>query len=638
LNPKTKTHFMAKNLVAFGFLVLVKSLFSNTPTGIVNIVLESGTPQSPSFSILSPGIDGEPLFRGNTLSIQENNVTFEKIPDISNPAVLKGPFTPGVLGSRKARASAVLDENGSIDSITLVDAGANYLGTPTIDISPPMDGNGTASEIFPAYAETETDSSTQQVSSIHIVNRGLGYQNLPQVSIDGGPYFIRIMDNESNYSGLFFRILSNSEDALELDNSSGFDLTTICPSGTEVEVFNGWTLGSLLGYGSTQLYSDQNESLADWVYVVKEFSQQEGNSSDYIPYFHDGDHWKEVYPPQNISSHLIIEPDQSLIVARRTEGALNLAISGYASTQSSYWELPETGKKKLVCNPHSSSIQLSDLVPSQSITEDNSSISGHLFLAHKDQDKADNLQVLKSSIWSTYWHDGTNLNISTPARISARSGSGIGGALTVNDFSMTSGQIESISNPSNGNVLVISSNHGLSNGFMVSISSVVGRLTNEEKIQVNASGDPVNQGEGLVVESSVNGTWEVINASSNSFELKDCQSNSDYIHNGEANWSTGTPGEGYDTNVRLSIIGGGGQGAKAVGIVEDGKIVRISLLEGGFFYHLIPEVLVHPGGWRMLENGNRPLNDLTVPAGSGVLILRKHPFGTRAKVPISSLY
>ena len=76
------------------------------------------------------------------------------------------------------------------------------------------------------------------------------------------------------------------------------------------------------------------------------------------------------------------------------------------------------------------------------------------WLANQEQDLADNIQILTPSGWNTYWHDGSNLQIRENAKISARPGTGLGGALTQADFSMKSGQITSISNPPSGNVVV----------------------------------------------------------------------------------------------------------------------------------------------------------------------------------------
>jgi hypothetical protein len=149
----------------------------------------------------------------------------------------------------------------------------------------------------------------------------------------------------------------------------------------------------------------------------------------------------------------------------------------------------------------------------------------------------------------------------------------------------------------------------------------------------------VEEGEGLVIESPVNGKWEVTNASTYTFELKDCVNYSDFLtENNQAIWSTGTPGAGYENNVTLSIIGGGGFGARAVGIVDDnGRIGSISLTHGGLFYTQPPTVVVHPGGWRKLGRGNAPINNLTISAGSGALLVRKHPHGVRSLIPLRTI-
>ena len=615
----------------------VHFLFSSAPSGLVKIPVSAGTPESPSYSIVSPGIKRSLLYQGFTLSSSDNNITFEQIPDQANPAILKGPFTTGVLGSRSARAEAALDVNGSVDFIRLLDAGEGYQGNPLVSINPPADGNGSSEEFSTAYALSETNSSTLRVESVSVVTPGSGYVQAPVVNIDGGPYFVRVIEEDSNFSGIFFEIISNSDHSLELNNSANYDLSSVFPDGTEIEIFRGWTIGSLLGFEETELVSDQNASLADWVFIIKQSSDQEGNSSDYIPYFHNGSNWTQVDSPAEDSSNLVIYPDEAVILSARNDQNYSLSVMGTASVVPSYWELPELGKRRLLCNPHSSSIKLSDLIPCHAITEDNSSNHAHLFLAHPDQDKADNIQIINSAVWSTFWHDGTNLDVSRPARISVRPGSGIGGALTTQDFSMASGSIESISNPSNGNAVITSSGHGLLNGFHVTISSAIGRLTNENKDQINQASEVVSDGQGLIVESSVNGIWEIINSTTDTFELKDCYANSDFLDNNQATWSTGDRGEGYDSNVSLTILGGGGTGAKAFGIVQNGQIASISLQQGGYFYHQVPEIMVHPGGWRMIGKGKSPLNDLTVPAGSGVLIIRKHPSGVASRIPLSAL-
>lgn len=617
--------------------------------GVLSVSLAGGSEEAPSFTLFSPGVKASSIFRGPVKSVMENNVTFYKSSDLANPANLLGPLPAGVLSSNQARATAVLDENGSVSSINLIFAGSGYLDKPRVFISPPTSENANASAFRSAIVEAVCDTGYNQITEISVIEKGRGYAQPPTVTIDGGPHYLKVIDPDCNFTGLHFPIIANSDHVLELNNSADITSTDGVPSITEiftpellVEVVKGWTLGSLFGYTSQELilHADSNASKADWVYLLKEPAHQQRNLSDYVPHFHNGTDWKLVDSPSETTSHHFIAPDQSVIIARRADTNTSLSFNGTAPQVSTSWTLPEFNRTKLVSNPFPTQLNLSDLIGNDMITEDNSSSeeNSSLWLANPHQEKADNVQILKSSGWSTYWHDGSNLSISEAAKISARAGSGLGGALTQSDFSMSSGNITTISNPSTGNAIVTTSEaHGLRNGFLVRISSVLGRLTNDSKEQINADGNVVDQGEGLVVESTVNGKWEITNVSTNTFALKDSRNNSDFLANGDAQWSTGSMGQGYDNNVSLSILGGGGFGARAVGLVDaNGKISSISIIHGGLFYTYPPTVVVHPGGWRSLGRGNAPINNLTIPPGSGALLIRNHPHGVRSLIPLRS--
>ena len=83
----------------------------------------------------------------------------------------------------------------------------------------------------------------------------------------------------------------------------------------------------------------------------------------------------------------------------------------------------------------------------------------------------------------------------------------------------------------------------------------------------------VSDGQGLIVESSVNGIWEIINSTTDTFELKDCYANSDFLDNNQATWSTGDWGEGYDSNVSLTILGGVVLELRLLGLFKTGKLL-----------------------------------------------------------------
>ena len=608
---------------------------SSDLAGSVSITLKNGTSTAPSYMVVSPGSKEKVIYKGLALSASENNVSFNKFPSISNPGNLLGPFQPGVLASTRARANSVLDENGSVSTISMISLGSGYKGTPQVYISPPSEANGTAEQVSPAFAEVEFNSNSLTLEGVNVVSSGRGYIQPPEISIEGGPCFLRITDSASTHSGTFFKILSNTDDTLELSNPANIDLSIAVQSGFMVEVFQGWTLGSLLGYEETPLYSDSDSEQADWVYILKEPEQQTGApNEDYTPHFHNGTNWAEVLNPDQISSDTALMPDESFIIVRKHESETEISISGLANINASAWQMPPFGKKNLVCNPFPSEIMLSDLFDPNSITMEANETNGHLWLSSPNQDLADNIHVLESGTWTTYWHDGSNLNITTPAKISVRKGSGAGGALTGNDFSFTSGTIEGLSNPTTGNVVVTSTGHGLKNGFLVNLSSVTGRLTNEDKIQINEASEPVEDGYGLVVSSIVNGTWEITNCTSNTFELVGSFNNCDFIPSAQAKWQTGTAGAGYTHDVQISIRGGGGRNGRAIGKVVNGKIDKILITSGGLLYTSPTFAKIHPGGWRSISRGNAPLNDKLIPVGSGVLIERKHPHGASSMLPL----
>ncbi|NCU89006.1 MAG: hypothetical protein EBW48_06175, partial [Proteobacteria bacterium] len=55
---------------------------------------------------------------------------------------------------------------------------------------------------------------------------------------------------------------------------------------------------------------------------------------------------------------------------------------------------------------------LSDLFDPSLICTEANETNGHLWLSNPNQELADNIHVLESGTWTTYWHDGSNLNVS----------------------------------------------------------------------------------------------------------------------------------------------------------------------------------------------------------------------------------
>lgn len=81
-----------------------------------------------------------------------------------------------------AVASVSIGGTGMVRQLTLTDDGNGYTSTPTVTISPPASGIGTAT----AVAITTNIGNTYSVDYLRIINPGYGYTQTPTVTIAGG--------------------------------------------------------------------------------------------------------------------------------------------------------------------------------------------------------------------------------------------------------------------------------------------------------------------------------------------------------------------------------------------------------------------------------------------------------------------
>ena len=101
--------------------------------GSLSVLIEGGSEANPNHVIISPSVKGKAVFRGQIKGSTDNNVSFYKVPDLLDPTTLANPFKPGIFISQKARAVAVLsDNNFTIDRISMIDGGSNYLSAPDV--------------------------------------------------------------------------------------------------------------------------------------------------------------------------------------------------------------------------------------------------------------------------------------------------------------------------------------------------------------------------------------------------------------------------------------------------------------------------------------------------------------------------
>jgi hypothetical protein len=589
-------------------------------SGVIGVKLEAGSPQAPFYKVVSAGMKSKAAFRGQIASVIDNNVTFDRLPDLLDPTINAWPFLDGMFASVRAQATAVVS-NGEVTSITIDSNGSGYVKPPEVRIQPPDLGLDASIDAIDAIAVAEVNGS--KLTLITVTKRGKGYSHPPQVEIEGGPHFLRLVEEDPN-EGRFFLITSNSGDRLTLANPLNLVLSEILKSDALVEITPAWTLGSLFGYGPPFLQlKEGNETTADHVYL------SEINSTEYKAYYNYGTVWRRKGGPAGDVSDTIVYPDEAFILARHNAPALNLVFEGVALTVNSFAHLPDNNDTFLLNNPFGADMMLSDLIAAENITTDLN--ESEKWYAHSSDEEADNVEILHNGVWTTYWHDGTNKEVTEPAQATAKKGSGIAGSLTSKDISLASGGILSVSNPPVGENVVITTliPHGLRTGFSVVISGVKGHKTNSSspKNQVDENGTNVGAGLGLIIKSAANGSYEIANVTSYSFELKGKSGNSDY-RGGTGNWSTGTGGSGYTSDAYAVFVGGGGFGAKGIATVSGGKVTGINLTDGGAGYLSAPKLIINSGGWRRVGSGNSPVNDSLVPAGAGILLVRNHPNGT----------
>jgi hypothetical protein len=285
-------------------------------------------------------------------------------------------------------------------------------------------------------------------------------------------------------------------------------------------------------------------------------------------------------------------------------------------------------------NPFGLDTMLSDLIPSQNISM--STNNSRNWLASKNNQDADNVEILRSGVWTTYWHDGTNLGVTEHASLTARKATGVAGSMTLQDISMAEGMITGMTNPESGNIVVTSPSHSLRDGFTVLISDAFGYKTNDEspKSQVDEDGNIVEFGQGVEISSAANGYFEITNVTNDTFEILNKSGDCDFF--GTAKWKTGSTGSGYTSDAYVSFVGGGGSGAFGIARVENGSVSSISLIDSGFGYTSAPKAYVHSGGWRQVGAGNAPFNDILIPAGSGILLTRNHPTGEESFLRVNN--
>ena len=298
----TASKSLAVYICTYLVLISIHSVMGSNVSssmGTIEIQLKEGTPEAPHYAIISVSAQETAIFRGYIESVVENNITLEKLIDPTNPRSRKKTHCrAGFWEQFQAKATATLDANGSLNSIIVTKRGDRYNGKPLVFIDPPNDANGSYSEIRGAIAEAEWNASSGKIDEVNLIDRGIGYLNPPKLSIDGGPCFLRLVESDSNYSGIFFKIVGNTDDSLEVNASMVDSLEAILKTGDLVEVVPAFTISSLLGDSSTPLQADENASLADWVFLLEKQRSPDWKLPQITSLYSTmGASWKSVQDP-----------------------------------------------------------------------------------------------------------------------------------------------------------------------------------------------------------------------------------------------------------------------------------------------------------------------------------------------------
>ena len=337
------------------------------------------------------------------------------------------------------------------------------------------------------------------------------------MQVVGGPHLLRIIDSESPFFGRVFLIQSNTATTLNLDFSLVANGETANASyflnddasdnnGTLVEVVPAATLGRVFGQKLSNLptnwtkasnFMDRNS--ADWVYIwdpslagYGTFYFMQGTSS-----WKDG--WKGISSRRDSMNNFVIYPDESIIIAKRTSGAVQFNIDTVVSSNDQRVYLPAEDDQMLCNNPYGIDLYLAELIPSTSISS-NSSSKFRSGSSATDTD-ADYVTILSGAQWQKFWYKENENDAITALMVAGtRAGTAGSNGLQSSDLFIGSGSVSGLTSWQNStsegsvtgndaNYTFISASGTLPEaGFTVTLSGINGRMLNEAgTAEVNAS-------------------------------------------------------------------------------------------------------------------------------------------------------
>jgi len=613
------------------------------------MTISAGTASAPTYRIVSASTAGDAVFTGVVDTVTDSDtLSFATTIDESNatvyPFFAAGAFhkdaqvptlSVTVSGSAVSVVSAIYGTDGFQSSRT------GFTNAPQIIISG-SDGGGT-------QATATANISSGEITSISITEGGSGY-TAAEASVVGGPHLLRIIDTSSAHYGRVFLITDNTQTSLDLDFSVLADgesgnTSTFFAAGTLIEVVRAPTLGNIFGIAASALPSNWSTashlygfSDSDWVYI---WDPSLGGYSTY--HFVNGttriaDGWYGTATGTSPKNNLVIYPDESFIVAKRTSGSTELTIEGSVSSDDQKLFLPAYGDQMLCNNPYGMDLLLAELIPSTAI----GSGTGKFRPGTSDDGTIDYITILVSGTWKKYWYTSSSTNSAVTSMMvaGARAGTGGSNALQSSDIKIGSGTVTNLqscsdaagsgatTNGNDGNFTKITlSGSAPGTGFTITLTDLQGYMLNDDgSNEVNATtGENVEtNGTGSVVYSNLSGTHEVVGSGAGYVVIEKQRDVNFKSDEGSPAWGVGSAGAGYSTTARWWAIGGGGSGAEGT---VNSTGTSFTVTSAGSGYTSAPQIVISGGGWRLSGGDSSPRGDETVGASDGLIISRRSSGG-----------
>ena len=642
--------------VAFSFLlglIFTISLVADEVaqiSGAASLSVPAGTVATPSYKVASIGISGDPFFGGSVASVSGNVLTFETTTDSDGNTI--NPFVPSALAAGVAHLKAAIgggavtgitDEAGNpISGTNTESSGLDNSNPPTITIADPDSGDDVAIASLTVAGGKITGVSISGGSN----TGGAGYTTVPEVTVDCGPYVIRVTESGSTYEGRSFLISANTATTVTVSNPNSETISSIFETDFEVEIIRASTLGETFGT-ETPLVTSGSAYSADLIYLW------DMASGFYSPYYHfvgagsiPKGWYNQLIRSITPSNDTVVWPDEGFIIARRTNSALNLSSDGAIVSSDQKMQLPAAGKQFVMNNPFGTDILFTELFSPTSIGTGNSKFKP---ASDASGDTGDNVFLLAGSTWSKYWYkSGVNVGVTKVATASAKAPSG--GTMSNSDVSLATGSVTNIQT-CNANGSSVYSEANASDyskvtiggtppaaGFTITFHDIRGRRINEDgSMELDIDRNEVSTGNGLKVRHH-NKSYKVEASGGNFVVIKKRRSFNFDSSSGTPKWSTGDGGAGYSQTAKVYFLGGGGSGGEGTAAVGGGKVTGITVTSPGSGYTYAPQVIFGGGGWRKEGAADAPQDGEVIGADTGILIVRASGSGVltylHAKNPV----